>query len=96
MNVGNCKIIVLQNINVASSAWASDNTYSGFPYRASISCSGVTSSYVADVIFSPTDAISCNFAPVCQTGTDVVYIYAMQIPTTTITIQTIEARKAVD
>jgi hypothetical protein len=77
--------------SVATSAWSSDTTYSDYPYRASVSCSGVTSSYFAEVVFSPSDATSGNYAPICVTGSSIVYIYAKEKPSASITIPSIVA-----
>jgi hypothetical protein len=77
------------NKTVATSAWTSDSTYTNYPYKAAISCNGVTSSYVADVIFSIA-AIEANiYAPICETGSGTVTIWASEKPTSTLTIPTI-------
>ena len=89
------ELLSFSNVSVAVSAWASNTTYSEFPYRAAITCSGVTANHIADVNFAVNEAISGNFAPVCETAANVVYIYAKTKPTAAITIPTIEARKAV-
>lgn len=92
---GNCAILSFSNASVAVSAWASDATYSGYPFRAAISCSGVTASHIPSVVFGVSEATSGNFAPCAQTGANVVYIYAASKPSAAITIPTIECRKAV-
>lgn len=89
------QLLSFSNISVPTSAWASDTTYLAYPYRATLSCSGVTTSHSAEVDFNLTEAVSGNFAPVTATGANVVYIYAMTKPTATITIPTVIARKAV-
>ena len=81
------KIITFTNKEV--SIWVSDSTYSGYGYKAEISCNGVTSSMVANVIFAPTEADSGNYATVCDTDTNTVTIYSKV--NTTITIPTIVA-----
>lgn len=58
------------------STWASDSTYSDFAYKGTIVLSGVTASDVAEVVFSPDDALSGDFAPVCQTYAGGVYIWS--------------------
>lgn len=83
------KRLVFTDKTIATSAWADDTTYSDFPYKASISCSGVTSSYLAEVIFGLEDVISGIFAPINETGSNVVYIWASEKPSATITIPTI-------
>lgn len=84
--------IVSQNVQVAANAWAQDATYTGFPYRAAIPLAGVTSSMIPEVIFSPNDAISGNYAPVADTATNTVYIYAKSEGAVSITIPTVSAR----
>lgn len=74
---------------VAASAWASDNTYTDFPFRAAVACSGVTANHFPIVVFAPGDAQGGNFAPVAQTYSGGVYIYAMTEPTATLTIPNI-------
>lgn len=91
----NNKIVVYENVSVPVSAWSSDSTYSGYSYRAAIICSGVTTDYIPEVVFSIAEAIGGNFAPIADTGTNTVYIYAITKPTAAITLPTIEARKAV-
>ena len=86
-------ILQFENKTVAVAAWKSDSTYSDYPYRAAITCTGVTAEHVPDVVFAASDmGKTCPFA---QTGAGVVYIYAKEIPADTITIPVIECRKAV-
>ena len=72
------KNIYVTSKSVAASAWASNTTYSaaGFTYRAAIAISGVTASMFAMVVFAPTDVLSGNYCPVCQTYAGGVYIYS--------------------
>lgn len=79
------------NKTVAAASWLSNSTYADFPYRASVACSGVTASTFAEVVFSPADATSSNYAPICQTYVGGVYLYAKEIPSESITIPTIIA-----
>ena len=75
--------------SVATSAWTSNTTYDGYPYRAAVACTGVTAAMFAEVVFSPADATSGNFAPVCDTYNGGVYLYAKAVPDAAITIPTI-------
>ena len=75
--------------SVATSAWTSNTTYDDYPYRAAVACSGVTAAMFAEVVLSPTDATGGNFAPVCQTYSGGVYLYAKAVPDAAITIPTI-------
>lgn len=56
---------------------ASD-TDRAFPYRYSIPCSGVTSSMFAEVTFGVASAMSGLYSPICECGTNVVYIWASE------------------
>lgn len=73
--------------NVSASSWVADSTYTDYGYKCVLTCNGVTSSDYAQVIFSPSDASSGNYANVCLTGTDTVTIYSKV--NTTITILSI-------
>lgn len=92
IGAGNTNRIVVQNKTVATSAWASNSTYSDYPYRAAIAITGVTASHLPEVIFSCSDATGGNFAPVCESYAGGVYIWAKEKPTATVTIPTIECR----
>ena len=83
------KTLNFANKTVATSAWASNSTYPDYGYRASVTCSGVTANHFPIVVFSPADAQSGNFAPVAQSYSGGVYIYAAEKPTATLTISNI-------
>ena len=85
----NAGALVFTNKSVATTAFSTNTTYADYGYRASISCSGVTSSMVPQVIFSVTDSESGIFAPVVQSYNGGVYIYANAVPESAITIPTI-------
>lgn len=71
-------ILKLTNISIASNKWTEDTTYIGYgySYRASISVEGVTSEMVSEVTFGCTEALSGNYAPVCETYDGGIYIYS--------------------
>lgn len=73
--------------NTTVSTWESHTTYADYPYKATIAATDVTSSMVAEVIYSVADATSGNYAPVCETFDGGVYIYSKV--NTTITIPTV-------
>ena len=77
--------------NVAASGFVSDATYSDFPYRCAVSLTGVTASMFVEVVFSLSDAMSGNYAPICEAYAGGVYIYAKT--NTAITIPTIAVSK---
>lgn len=78
-----------RNKTIATSAWASDTTYADYPYRASIALPSITAVSFVEIVFSPADATSGNFAPVCDTYAGGVYLYAKAVPDAAITIPTI-------
>ena len=88
-NAGNADMITKTNATVATSAWASNTTYADFPFRAGIPIAGCTANHKPDVTFKLADAMSGNYAPVCESYAGGVYIYAATKPTATLTIPTI-------
>lgn len=92
IGAGNCNRVVASNVSISSSSWASSTTYSDYPYRASVSVTGMTTSHIPEVVFSMTDATSGNFGPVCESYSGGVYIYAKEQPTATTVIPVIEGR----
>ena len=68
-----------------------DETSAAFPYRASVPLEGVTADMFTSVVFDIDDACSGNYAPVTQSDSGVVYIYASEIPEDDITILTVVA-----
>jgi hypothetical protein len=75
---------VLKFENKTASSWVSDNTYTDYSYRCDISCSGVTADMFAEVVFGVDDSTSGNYAPVCETKSNVVSIWSKENTTTTI------------
>lgn len=73
--------------NKTASSWVSDSTYSDYPYRCDIACSGVTANDYAEVIFDIAQATSGEYAPLCETNADIVSIWSAT--NTSITIPTI-------
>ena len=91
----NAAIIVQSSVPVATSAWASDTTYTDYPYRASIVIDGCTANHIPEVTFALSDATSGNFAPITETYDGRVYIYAIEQPSEAMTIPTIKLTKVV-
>lgn len=77
------------DIEIAVSDWKSDSTYTDYPYCADIEEDWATVNSVPTVVFSLEDAVSGNFAPIAQSATGYVRIWAKTVPTDTITIQTL-------
>ena len=70
--------------NMNASTWVSDSTYEDFPYRCDIACSGVTSSMYAEVVFGVDEAISGDYAPMCETKSNIVSIWSAKNETITV------------
>ena len=83
------KVITTGATTVQTSAWSADTTYEGYGYRASIAMSNVTSNYVPSVTFGIAEAESGNFAPVADTYSGGVYIYAKEQPTEAVNVLSI-------
>lgn len=81
--------LTFTDTTVAAAAFAPDTTYADFPFRASVSLAGVTGTMVPEVVFGATDAASGVFAPVAESISGGVYIYASEVPSAAITIPTI-------
>ena len=77
------------NTVVSTSSFVSDQTYSDYPYRATITLTGVTSSMIPEVVFGVVDATSGLFAPVAEAYNGGIYIYSTDVPEAAITIPTI-------
>lgn len=92
---GNADLITATNTSVPASAWASDTTYTDFPFRAGITITGCTANHKPDVTFSLTDAVSGNYAPIAESYAGGIYIYAAEKPTVALTIPTITLLKEV-
>lgn len=72
------KKIVFTSVVVADTDWEADLTYTDFPYKATISATDVTSGMIPEVIFDAPDAVSGNFAPVAESGTDEIFIWSAE------------------
>lgn len=80
----NTKTLVFKEVKIPTSAWekyitnpTKDDVYI---YRATAVCTGLTSDYIPEVIFDMANATSGDFAPVCESGTGAITIYARKIP----------------
>ena len=85
-----------KNVVVKPSDFKSDDTISGYPYKADILCTGVTENHCATVIFNQADAQSGIFAPITNTSNKIVSIYATKVPDANITIESIVCTKIID
>lgn len=75
--------------SVATSAWAADTTYDGYGFRATVALANVTADYIPSVTFGIVDATSGNLAPVADSYTGGVYIYAKENPSAAVSIASI-------
>lgn len=76
--------------NLTASSWIEDTTYADYPYRCDLTCSGVTGSDYAEVTYNVAEAISGDYAPICETDIGIVKIWSKKndsivIPTIIIT-----------
>lgn len=69
----------MYELSAPVAAWASDATYTDFPYAASVQATVDDYNFV-DVYFSGADASSGNFAPFCEVSNSVLKIFAREIP----------------
>ncbi len=83
------KKLQFSNVSVSAGDFVADTTYQDFPYRASITLSGVIESMIPEVVLSVDDALSGNFAHVAESYNGGVYLYAGSPPDAGITIPTI-------
>lgn len=81
--------LVFNNVGISSATFVADATYADYGYRAAVALTGVTATMFPEVVLSPEDAVSGNFAPVSQTYAGGVYIYAQSKPVGTTTVPTI-------
>lgn len=86
-------ILVFEDIYVVPNTFTEDATYAGYPYKADIICEGVTADYIPDVIFSNEYVLSGMLAPSAEAGSNIVTIYASEIPEDPISIPVIECRR---
>jgi len=83
--------LIFTNLTVLSGDWSADATYADYPFKADITCTGVTSSMMGDVVFHPAAVKAFDLAPVATTGTDTVTVYASAAPAASITVLQIKA-----
>lgn len=79
--------------DLSVSGWVADTTYADYPFRCAIPYDGVTSGDLVEVVFSVEQATSGNYAPVCETYDNGLYLYSKVADT--ITVPTITIFKGV-
>ena len=94
-------VIKKLNAQVLTTDWVDESsggatpTYEDYPVVAEIPITGVTTIHSPDVRFALEEALSGIFAPVAESDTGVVKIYASEQPSATITIPVIICTKVV-
>lgn len=85
-DIANTNTSVWSNITVSTSQWSSSTTYPQYPFRATLTFQGCNATYIPEV-FPSADAIDLGIlAPIAETGTNCVYLYASEKPTVSIKI----------
>lgn len=83
------KILKFADTSVLTTAFVADETYTAYGYRASITLSGVLATDIPQVVLGVDEATSGTFAPISSAYSGGIYIYASEVPSSTITIPTI-------
>ena len=83
------KKLKFTDVHVPSANFVDDTTYEDFPFRAEVPLDGVLETMTPEVILGVVDATSGNFAPVSETYTGCIYLYASSVPDSDVTIPTI-------
>ena len=86
--------MLFTNLTVPVSAWVASTTYAWLPYKAEITCQGVTANDYPTVIFSKEsldylDLVDINVER-SSTEANKVIVYASDIPTSSLSIDRIE------
>lgn len=77
-------IIKATDIYVNQNAWVDDTTYTAYPYKTKLAITSVSQLMIAEVNFSLEQSLSGNYAPVCETTSGGVFIYAKEKATITV------------
>ena len=82
------------NTSVTSATWTTNTSSAelydvGYIKQAAVQVSGCSTSSYPSVVFSYSDIASGNFAPICQSGDGVIYIYAIKAPSNDIILQSV-------
>lgn len=72
------------NKTVAVADWVADTTYEDYPVKATVTCTGVTANDGVDLVYGMEDATSGNFAPIANTVSNGVEIWAKEAAAITI------------
>lgn len=83
------KKLLFSNVSISAASFVSDATYEEYGYRAQLALTGVTASMVPEVIFGLDDAVSGIFAPIVESYSGGIYLYASEQPSGATTVPTI-------
>lgn len=83
------KMLKFEGVDVTGWGDVQTPPFPDFPKRGTISCQGVTSSMYPIVTFDAADATSGIFAPVAECGSNKVYVYAADLPASTVTVKSV-------
>jgi len=87
--LGYYKLYKFNDISVQTTQWKDDTTYIEYPYVAEIALTSVTDTMIPNVVFTTSDSISGNYAPVAESYNGGIKIWCKEIPTETLVIPTI-------
>lgn len=73
---GNCEMLLFDGLSLTTSSWVADQTYSDYPYKATITLTGVTSATYGEVIFD--DVLEEVCSPKALTGMNTLTVYAKE------------------
>ena len=83
------KKLQFTNVTVPTTAFAADTTYADFGYKVTVPLTGVTSTMIPNVIFGVVDSSSGIYSAACESYNGGIYLYANEVPSSSITIPTI-------
>jgi hypothetical protein len=72
--------ILLTDVTVATTDWTASTAHEDYPYQATISVEKANSTMIPEVNFGFADAVAAKFAPVVQSVSGGVVIYAKEVP----------------
>ena len=81
--------LVFTNQLVPVASFVSNTTYADYPFRASVTLSGVTADMVPLVVFSYNDSVNSKLCNIATTYAGGIYIYAKEKPTSPVVIDTV-------
>ena len=68
--------LILTNVSILETDWISSTVYNEYPYEYTVPCGGMKATTVVEVIFNVDEAISGNYAPVCNSKVNGLTVYS--------------------